>query len=353
LSFFEKSSKVGLAPPSIGRQTPRRYGLWAALLAVILLTAVIRFRLLEVPLERDEGEYAYAGQLILQGIPPYAQVYNMKMPGIYAAYALILAVFGQTHSGIHMGLLVINAATVLLMFLLVKRLFGPLAGVTAAATFALLSLGQSVQGIFANAEHFVILPALGGILLVLRAVDDSTSLIIDPERSRRVDFQRRLSLLAGAVLLGLAFLMKQHGAAFTVFAGLYLFLCELRRRPFNWKPFVTSGVLFLVGALLPFAVTCLVLWWAGVFEKFWFWTFDYAREYVSAKPFLAGLKTLRIHTSRIFSSSISLWILLYAFSNAATSTKSLLSSVIKIPILGKDYNMAKGLKLLGKVYKLH
>ena len=24
-----------------------------------------------MPLERDEGEYAYAGQLILQGIPPY------------------------------------------------------------------------------------------------------------------------------------------------------------------------------------------------------------------------------------------------------------------------------------------
>lgn len=41
------------------------------LLAVIVLFSLIRLRLLDMPLERDEGEYAYAGQLLLQGIPPY------------------------------------------------------------------------------------------------------------------------------------------------------------------------------------------------------------------------------------------------------------------------------------------
>ncbi|UCC21914.1 MAG: glycosyltransferase family 39 protein [Planctomycetota bacterium] len=146
-----------------------RYWAWAVLVVVILLTAAVRIRLLDTPLERDEGEYAYAGQLILQGVAPYAQVYNMKMPGIYAAYALILAAFGQTHSGIHFGLLVVNAATILLLFLLTKRLFGPLAGVVAAGAFALLSLGQHVQGLFANAEHFVLVAAMGGLLLLVRA----------------------------------------------------------------------------------------------------------------------------------------------------------------------------------------
>ena len=84
-----------------------------------MFVAVIRIHLLDVPLERDDGEYAYAGQLILQGVPPYSLVYNMKLPGIYAAYSLILAVFGQTHIAIHSGLLVINIATVFLVFLLV------------------------------------------------------------------------------------------------------------------------------------------------------------------------------------------------------------------------------------------
>jgi hypothetical protein len=270
-----------------------RYWVWASLLTIILSTAAIRVRLLEVPLERDEGEYAYAGQLILQGIPPYAQVYNMKMPGIYAVYALILTIFGQTHSGIHLGLLVINAATIIVLFLLAKKLFDPVAGVAAAAAFALLSLGQWVLGASANAEHFVILPALGGIVLLLRAGDG----------------QKWLLPLTAAVLLGLGFVMKQHGAAFIVFGGLYLLFSEVRSRPFNWKLFAVKGVLFLVGALLPFAVTCLVLWRYGVFEKFWFWTFTYAREYVSTVPFLIGLKRLKMWIILIVSSSVLLWIL--------------------------------------------
>ena len=282
--------------------------LWLVLLAIILLTAAIRARLLDVPLERDEGEYAYAGQLILQGIPPYAQVYNMKMPGIYAAYALILALFGQTHTGIHLGLLFINAATILLLFLLVKKLFNPLIGVLAAAAFALLSLGRSVQGIFANAEHFVLLPAVAGILLLVRAVDDSTSPTIDPEHSRKLDYHRWLSLLAGAVLLGLAFLMKQHGAAFIAFAAIYLFFSELCRQPFIWKHFVARGVLFLVG-VLPFIVTCLVLWWAGVFERFWFWTFKYAQQYVAITSLAKGLYILKARMFQMVSSAILLWVL--------------------------------------------
>jgi len=270
-----------------------RYWIWIALLIIIISTGAIRFRLSEVPLERDEGEYAYAGQLILDGVPPYAQVYNMKMPGIYAAYALILAIFGQTHTGIRLGLLVINAATIFLLFLLAKKLFDPIGALTTAAAFGLLSLGQRVLGTSANAEHFVILPAIGGILLLTHALD----------------YQKWFSLLAGAVLLGLAFIMKQHGAAFIMFAGFYLLFSEICRRPFNGKLFVSKGLVFVVGAVLPFAVTCLILWRCGVLEKFWFWTFDYAREYVSAKPFSAGLKTLKMHTSLIVKSTISLWIL--------------------------------------------
>src|SRR5438309_11353815 len=105
---------------------------WIFLAAIVLgLVIAIRIRLLAIPLERDEGEYAYAGQLILQGIPPYSLAYNMKLPGTYAAYALIMALFGQTIRGIHLGLLLLNAATILVEFLLARRLFGEYAGVAA------------------------------------------------------------------------------------------------------------------------------------------------------------------------------------------------------------------------------
>src|SRR5207237_9955642 len=95
---------------------------WMLAFVVIMIVVAIRVRLLAIPLERDEGEYAYAGQLLLQGIPPYKLAYNMKFPGIYAAYALIMALFGQTPVGIHMGLLLINLATVSLVLGIALRL---------------------------------------------------------------------------------------------------------------------------------------------------------------------------------------------------------------------------------------
>ena len=38
---------------------------------IILSVILIRLHLANIPFERDEGEYAYAGQLINQGVPPY------------------------------------------------------------------------------------------------------------------------------------------------------------------------------------------------------------------------------------------------------------------------------------------
>ena len=52
---------------------------WSTLAIIVFgLVLAIRIRLLGIPLERDEGEYAYAGQLILQGIPPYEEFTKLK-----------------------------------------------------------------------------------------------------------------------------------------------------------------------------------------------------------------------------------------------------------------------------------
>ncbi|MBN1766149.1 MAG: glycosyltransferase family 39 protein [Sedimentisphaerales bacterium] len=279
--------------PEAGTGRGDGYWIWIGLVVIILFIAAIRIHLLDVSLERDEGEYAYAGQLILQGIPPYKLVYNMKMPGIYAAYALILAVFGQTHTGIHLGLLCINAATTVMVFLLAKKLFVPLSALGAAGAFAFLSTSQWVQGIFANAEHFVILPALGGILLLMHW-------------SR---IQKGAFLLIGAVLLGLAFLMKQHGGAFVVFGGGYLVITEIRRRPFSGRVFIRRIICFLLGVFLPFGLTCLILWWTEVFDKFWFWTVGYAQEYISSVSLSDGLEMLKFWIARMVGTTTLIWIL--------------------------------------------
>ncbi len=258
------------------RLDPRFY--YAALLVVILLVAGIRLHLRTMPLERDEGEYAYAGQLILQGIPPYALAYNMKLPGTYAAYAAIMAVFGQTATGIRLGLLLIDAATIVLVFLLAQKLAGSmggsLTGFVAATTYAVLSNLPSLLGFAGHATHFVVLFALAGILVLLRALN-----------ARRGP----LLFFCSGLLFGIAFLMKQPGIAFAAFGALYIARC-------SWKQprlMAAREAAYLAGVALPFALTCLALARAGVFQNFWFWTFTYAREYSSETSLAVGGQALQ------------------------------------------------------------
>ena len=247
---------------------PLRAGWWILAIVVFGLVIAIRIRLLGVPLERDEGEYAYAGQLILQGVPPYKLAYNMKFPGTYAAYAAIMSIFGQTITGIHLGLLVVNAGTIILIFLLGRQLANSVVGLAAGMSYAVLSVSPSVLGFAGHATHFVLLPVLGGALLLLKAANR----------------QAFGSLFASGTLFGIGVLMKQPAVFFALFGAVYLVSHNLRRR-FRLRKILLRTLIFGAGVILPLGITCLLLWRIGVFDRFWFWTIDYARQYGTLVPF--------------------------------------------------------------------
>ena len=239
-----------------------RCGYVGALVLVIVFFAVVRVRLRNAPLERDEGEYAYMGQLMLQRIPPYKSACNMKLPGTYAAYAAIMAVFGETAAGIRLGMIPVNAAAAIMVFFLAKRLYGSLAGAAAGSTYAFLSVRPALLALDGHATHFVVVAALAGILLLLRAIGTG-----------------RISLfLSSGLCFGLAFLMKQPGILFGLFAACF-WLWQEWRRPLPWRNIVVRGGALFAGMVLPFGLTCLLLFRAGVFSSFWFWTWSYALQY--------------------------------------------------------------------------
>ena len=274
----ENITGPGIATIKAARPAARwaRYVYFSALLLVMVFFAFVRIRLRNMPLERDEGEFAYVGQLMLQGIPPYQIASNMKLPGIYAAYAVMMAIFGETAAGIRIGLMLVNVAATVLVFLLAKYLYGPLAGAVAGITFSFLSCRPAVLGMYGHATHFVILAALAGILLLLHAIDTG-----------------RTGLFFGSGLcLGLAFLMKQPGILFAVFAGCY-WLWREWKRPFPWRNAAVRGGALFAGVALPFGLTCLILFRAGVFPSFWFWTWSYAREYGSLTTLPEARSALR------------------------------------------------------------
>jgi hypothetical protein len=227
-----------------------------------------------MPLERDEGEYAYAGQLLMQGIPPYDLAWNMKLPGTYFGYALGMAAFGQTVAGVHETLMVVNALTIIFVFLLARKLYGSVAGIFACATFGILSVSPAVMGMAAHANHFVILCAVPATLLLWQAEESN---------------ETRTFFLSG-LFYGLAFLMKQQGIGFCAFAFFMVIWNGILHGTF--KSMVRKFFVLAIGMLLPFGFLCLYLQFAGIFSKFWFWTFTYAWSYATELTPRDGLAKL-------------------------------------------------------------
>ena len=61
---------------------------WLGLFGVALLFLALRWNSFNLALIRDEGEYAYAGNLLRHGLAPYQHAFLQKPPMIAYTYAL-------------------------------------------------------------------------------------------------------------------------------------------------------------------------------------------------------------------------------------------------------------------------
>jgi len=257
--------------PDVPTLPPRPHTATLLQLLVVALFAGLRLRLLDVPLERDEGDYAYHAQLLLQGVAPYTEAYEMRPPGVFAAYAALLAVFGETAEGLHAGLLLMNAATLWLVARIADRGFGGAAGVAAGISFGAVTLSAATAGFTANTEHFVLFFALAGLAQLLL-----------PDRPR--------PFVAGA-LLGLAVLMKQHAAVYFLPA---LVAVHWRSRAGcgdarGWR----DAARLSAGAILPVTCALAAVAASGAFDRFWLWTVVIPAQYAAAATLASAWDGLR------------------------------------------------------------
>jgi hypothetical protein len=188
-------------------------------------------------------------------------------------------------------LLVVNLISAGMVWLLARRLLGTRIAAAATAIYALLSVSQSVLGIFAHATHFVILFALAGFLLLMRHLDD----------------RRMWPLTLSGVCFGFATTMKQHAVLLGIFAFLYLLRAAFRRGD-SFRLLVGECSVFLFGAAAPIAAIFAWMIKAGIFERFWFWTVFYPTHYVSEVPIITGIFVLIFQTFIVISYQSLIWL---------------------------------------------
>jgi hypothetical protein len=82
---------------------------------------------LELPLRRDNAQYIYSAQRLLQGEMPYQSIFDMKTPltSFVTAFALLVTqnIFDEPIKGVRFFYVAISITTILLTYALAKRLF--------------------------------------------------------------------------------------------------------------------------------------------------------------------------------------------------------------------------------------
>lgn len=248
------------------------------IVAALLAFLVIRAPFLSLPLERDEGEYAYVAQGLLAGEVPYRDAFDQKPPGVFVAYGLAFATLGESIEAIHGFLWLWTAAAAALLFLLVREVAGTLAAGFALLVFAIASADPHLQGHAANTENWMLLP------LVLSAGACVRGWL-------RGD---RSSWLACGGFAALACGFKQVAvtdALLLATAGVWGDAILARPTP-SARQACSRGALFALGAALASAPVVLYFAGNGALAPFLDAVFLHNLEYSRAVPLADGLANL-------------------------------------------------------------
>ncbi|MDD5259304.1 MAG: glycosyltransferase family 39 protein [bacterium] len=272
-----------------------------SLLLVIAFSILIRLPYLSVPLERDEGGYAYIAWGIEHGEIPYRDSFDHKPPLIYFIYLLTFKVFGYSVEAIHFFLILWVLAEVVLIYLLSWQLFHKQSlSLMAAAIFSLMASEPCVFGFTANTEIFMLLPIIGSYILLLKS-----------EEKQSVKW-----LIPCGLLSGIACMIKPVGVH--NFAGIILYLSYQALKAHDLKRLAKQLLYLVSGFILIPALLLFYFWSRRAVPDFIYGTFGYNLvNYMAIGGSLFDLRVLMIFWRRlvfILKSDLLFWLFcLYAF----------------------------------------
>lgn len=133
---------------------------WPGIFGLALLFVALRWNNFAAPLNRDEGEYAYSAQLLIQGVAPYEHAFIQKPPGVIYSYALAhLLLPGVYWVPRLLAAVFVGLATVLLGYI-ARREFGEGVALPAMWLATPMILLPGLEQFTANVEMFMLLPLL-------------------------------------------------------------------------------------------------------------------------------------------------------------------------------------------------
>ncbi len=222
-----------------------------------LIFLIARIQLLAIPLERDEGSFAYIGHWLLRGRELYTDMLDSKLPGLYSIYALFTTLFGLTPTGVHMALLVANIGSAFCFYILTREMYNRLVASLTTSFFLFLVVSLNVAGFASHATQLLTPFVLGGILLFWKGIQSG----------------KGLQFFFAGLCIGVAFTIKQQAAIYGILIALiwWPFRLVWYKKENTRLPFM-EWVWLGVGGFLPLALIVGYFLSSGRFAEFYNWT---------------------------------------------------------------------------------
>jgi 4-amino-4-deoxy-L-arabinose transferase-like glycosyltransferase len=221
-----------------------KYKYWVILFLIFLILRIPS--LFEPYWYGDEGIYLVLGQAIRKGVTLYSNIHDNKPPTLY-----YLAAISQTVFGFRFLLLLLMIPTIYVFNRLSQVFLSTKKSRIATFIFLILTSIPLFEGSIANAEVFMLLPTIAGVLLIIKSKPNFKNIILS------------------GLLLGLAFTIKIPVAIEFAFLCLWLLISDLT----SFKRFLNSikNILIFTSAfLLPIALYSLYFYLKGAFSQFLF-----------------------------------------------------------------------------------
>ncbi|ELR96987.1 glycosyltransferase family 39 protein [Gloeocapsa sp. PCC 73106] len=211
---------------------------------LLLLTILIRFPFFfEDVINWDESTLILMGQSLLDGHLPYTELWDLKPPIAFLAYAIFITIFGKSIISIRIGGALAVALSAFFTYFIGKTVWNTRVGILAGIIFILsssfLPAGQATM-----TEHLALVP-LVGVLYIL----------ISQEKKPFVLF------LAG-ILMAIATMIRLNFAYVAVIVGLFILLEKRLKLVLTYS----AGFALIVGlTYLPYAFSGYhQIWWDSV-----------------------------------------------------------------------------------------
>ena len=216
---------------------------------ILIFAAVIGSVSVTYPFGRDQGIYAYAGKMLLEGKIDYKYVFDLKPPGVHFSFALGQLVFGKSMLSMRLFDIIWQYATGLVIFLITfkmtsSKFSGLLASFLYIFLYYRLDYWHTLQ-----ADGFLNLPFALSIFLLI---------------GENINSHRTKYFFSG-VLFGITILFKYTLILFLPLAVLVLFF-NTGKHPIKsyYKP-----LLFVSGFIIVNLIVLIIYFFSGALGEFW------------------------------------------------------------------------------------